>query len=87
MNEDALIQAKSRIDSAAVVVADLTGADPTVYLQVGYAWGKTRPTILILRQGHDAHLEGYPCIVYDKIRDVEAKIAVALDELKAAGLL
>jgi len=87
MNEDALTQAKSRIDSAAVVVADLTGADPTVHLQVGYAWGKARPTILILQKGHEARLEGHQCIVYDKIRDIESKIAEALNGLKSEGLI
>ena len=39
---------RSRIETASVVIADLTGANPNVYLEVGYAWGKGRPTILLV---------------------------------------
>ncbi len=46
---DLLEQIKTRIDTATVVIADLTGADPNVYLQLGYAWGKSRPTILLVK--------------------------------------
>jgi hypothetical protein len=32
-----------------VVIADLSMANPNVYLEVGYAWGRGRPTILLVR--------------------------------------
>ncbi len=38
---------RHKIETAAVVVAELSGANPNVYLEVGYAWGKGRPTILL----------------------------------------
>ena len=41
-----LDEVKSRIESCTVVIADLTWSNPNVYLEVGYAWGKNRPTIL-----------------------------------------
>jgi hypothetical protein len=36
---DILARIKERIKTAAFVVAELTGASPNVYLEVGYAWG------------------------------------------------
>jgi hypothetical protein len=36
---DAMEWVKQRIRSATFVVADLTTANPNVYLEVGYAWG------------------------------------------------
>ena len=48
--EGAIIQRiKERIDTAKVVIADLSMANPNVYLEVGYAWGRGRHTILLVR--------------------------------------
>jgi len=44
---------KKRIPSAALVVADLSTANPNVYLEVGHAWGCGKPTILTVRQTED----------------------------------
>ena len=44
---DILERIKSQIEASAAIIAVLTGANPNVYLEVGYAWGKGRPTILI----------------------------------------
>jgi hypothetical protein len=41
---DILAQVKQKIETTAVVIADLTGANPNVYLEIGYAWGEVRPT-------------------------------------------
>jgi len=34
-----LDQVKKEIESATLVIADITGSNPNVYLKVGYAWG------------------------------------------------
>jgi len=44
---DVLERVKSQIEASTAIIAVLTGANPNVYLEVGYAWGKGRPTILI----------------------------------------
>lgn len=66
----------NRIESAELVVADLSGANPNVYLEVGYAWGRGRQTILLVSSAADlkfdvAHMR---CIIYDSIRDLEEKL-------------
>ncbi len=50
---DILHRLKGRITTADVVIADLTGSNPNVYLEVGYAWGKSVPTLLIAKQGEE----------------------------------
>jgi hypothetical protein len=40
---DVVQRLKERIDAARIVVADLTNANPNVYLEVGYAWGRDIP--------------------------------------------
>jgi hypothetical protein len=86
--EDQLDQIRTRIDSAAVVVADLTGADPRVYLQLGYAWGKGRPTILVIKDGQ-APLIRLPAapIIYKRIKDLESALAQQLDTLRSESQL
>ena len=44
---------KLRIETATLVIADLTGANANVYLEVGYAWGKNRPTLLLAKVGDE----------------------------------
>jgi len=36
---DVLAQIKDRIDSCSLLIAILTGENPNVYLEIGYAWG------------------------------------------------
>ena len=51
-----IVQAmERRIQNAKIVVADISTANPNVYLEVGYAWAARRPTILLC----DA--SGEPC--------------------------
>ena len=47
---------KQRICGATLVIADLTTANPNVYLEVGYAWGCGRPTVLLVRDATDLKL-------------------------------
>lgn len=45
--DDPVEHVRRRIAAARLVVADLSGAHPNVYLQVGYAWGLGTPTVLV----------------------------------------
>jgi hypothetical protein len=77
---DVLERIKSRIETATLVVADLTGSNPNVYLEVGYAWGKGCPTLLLAQEGVELKFDvrGQRCIVYDSIVDLKKKLSVDL---------
>jgi hypothetical protein len=48
---DVIAWVKNRIGSAALVVAGLTAANPNVYLEVGYAWGRGVNTVFVVAHG------------------------------------
>jgi hypothetical protein len=77
-----------RIQSAAFVIADLTTANPNVYLEVGYAWGFRRPTVLLTRDLNDLKFDvrGQRCVIYKRIRDLEENLKRELEAL-VAGIL
>jgi hypothetical protein len=79
---------KKRIQSASVVVADLTDANPNVYLEVGYAWGCGRPTVLLVRDTADLKFDvrGQRCLTYKKIKDLEELLKSELEGLKGTIL-
>lgn len=65
---DVLDWVRKRIDEASFVVADLTTANPNVYLEVGYAWGRKIPTILLVSETNELKFDvhGQRCLVYSK---------------------
>jgi hypothetical protein len=79
---DIVAHMKDRIGRARFVVADLTGANPNVYLEVGYAWGRDVPTILLCREGTEPTFDvrGHRYLVYDSIRQLNEMLT---DEIAA----
>lgn len=82
---DILERIKQKIETATVVVADLTGANANVYLEVGYAWGKGIPTILVSRSADDLGFDvrGQRCLVYKNIKSLELALTKELTEFLA----
>lgn len=82
---DVLERIKERIETAEMVVADLSGGNPNVYLEVGYAWGKGVPTVLIADDADELRfdVQGQRCIPYTTIRDLESKLTAELTQLRA----
>jgi hypothetical protein len=74
---------RERIDTAKVVIADLSMANPNVYLEVGYAWGRGRPTVLLVRDLKELRFDvaSYRCIAYRNIRELESLLARELERL------
>jgi len=81
---DVMNWVKDRIASARLMVADLSSANPNVYLEVGYAWGCRVPTVLLVRDPEELRFDvrGQRCIVYNSIRQLEETLG---DELAALG--
>jgi hypothetical protein len=75
---------RERIASASVIVADLTGANPNVYLEVGYAWGKDKPVILVTNAAEKTAFDvrGHKRLEYSSIRELEEKLGAELKALK-----
>lgn len=75
---------KNRIETAELVIADLSGANPNVYLEVGYAWACGRSTVLVARDPAELKFDtqGQRCLIYKNIKDLEQKLG---NELKVLG--
>jgi len=81
---DVIAWVKERIDSARLLVADLSTANPNVYLEVGYAWGKGIPTVLVARDTADLRFDvkGQRCLVYNNsIKKLEESLTKELKNL------
>jgi hypothetical protein len=81
---DILELIKRRIGKASLVIADLTTTNPNVYLEVGYAWGIGKSTVLIAQDADDLKFDvkGQKCIIYSGIRELEEKLSEELMGLK-----
>ena len=78
---------KGRIETASAVIADLTGENPNVHLELGYAWGKGVPSILIAQQISELcfDLRDQRCIEYRTIKALEVSLTQELAKMKSNG--
>ena len=82
---DVIAWVKERIGSARLLVADLSTANQNVYLEVGYAWGKEIPTVLLAHDEKDLKFDvkGQRCLFYgNSIQKLEKLLT---DELQRLG--
>ncbi|MDX2161752.1 MAG: hypothetical protein SF162_10535 [bacterium] len=90
---DIFDQIKFRIETAAVVIGVLDNLNPNVFLEIGYAMGKTRPTILVVhKQMLDERklpfdLMGQRCIGYENIKDLKRLLMHELEQLRQQGVV
>lgn len=80
---DVLEWIKKRIATAHLVIAELSGANPNVYLEVGYAWGCGRKTVLLAKKGEELKFDtkGQRCLFYDNIKHLEEILRDYLEKL------
>jgi len=78
---------RDQIEQSVLVVGVLTGANPNVCLEVGYAWGKGRPTVLVADDPETLPFDvrGHRVIGYDSIHDLERKFASELAALRQSN--
>jgi hypothetical protein len=85
---DVLSQITSRLRSGNGVLALLTDANPNVFLEIGFAGGTGKPTVLIAEK--DAPLpfdvRGQKCIQYTSIANLRSLLTKELPILKAEGV-
>jgi hypothetical protein len=84
---DILEKIKQGIHTAAAAVVELTGSNSNVHLELGYAWGRSIPTVLLLREGGDLcfDVRGQKCLTYRTIKDLEVSLTAELRRLKENG--
>ena len=75
---------KERIANADFVIADLSTANPNVYLEVGYAWGLNKKTVLLIKDVEELEFDtrGQRCLTYSTIKDLETKLKQEIGSLK-----
>ncbi len=75
---------KKRIQASDLVVADLTTANPNVYLEVGFAWGSKKPTILLIKNIEDLKFDVmmHKCIRYKHITNLQELLTLELENFK-----
>lgn len=83
---DVMEWVRNRIKSATLVVAELSDANPNVYLEVGYAWACDVPTVLIVNNVGQLKFDvkGQRCLVYDRIKVLEECLTKELADLLKA---
>jgi hypothetical protein len=85
---DIMMWVKHRISTATLVVADLSSANPNVYLEVGYAWGCNVATILLAKDPSDLkfNVSGHRHIIYKSIKQLEESLARELKMLLGGNI-
>jgi hypothetical protein len=82
---DVMDWVRSRISSSRLIIADLTGANPNVYLEVGFAWALRVPTVLLVEKTEDLRFDvrGQRVIEYKgSIRSLEQRLDAELQSLQ-----
>ena len=82
-NENILEVIQDRIRQCDVVVADMSGRNPNVFYEIGYARALGRPTILLCRKGETVpfDLQSINYIGYASIVDLRERLERRLKSL------
>jgi len=84
---DVLRQIHDGIRNAKLVIADLSGARPNVYLEVGYALGQDVPVLFLARHGEPLHFDvsTQRCIYYKTIIQLRSDLEKLIHDLYGPG--
>jgi hypothetical protein len=84
---DIMERVKLRIKQADLVLADLTQANANVYLEVGYAWGCGKQTVLLVQDANELKFDvkSQRCLVYSGIKELEELLQKELENIPLQG--
>jgi hypothetical protein len=85
---DVVSKIKNDIGNSSGVIALLNERNPNVYLEVGYALAKKKPTILVIKAGQKPafDLAGQKIVVYKNIFDLRTTLTKEIENLKEKGV-
>jgi hypothetical protein len=85
---DIATEIKRRIEQYDGLIALLNGANPNVFLEIGYPWAKEKPTLLLAKEGQELPFDvrGQRCIYYKNIADLRTKLKSELGQLQSNGV-
>jgi hypothetical protein len=72
---------RSQIEAASVVIAEVTAPNPNVFLEVGYAWGRSVPTLFITKgepEGVPFDVRAHQLFTYSSISDLKRRLGAAI---------
>lgn len=75
----------NQIAKADLIIADMTGKNPNVFYEVGYAHALNKPTILLTQKSEDIpfDLKDYPHIIYNNsIKNIKSELPRRIDWYK-----
>lgn len=86
---DVMAKMRERIESAAVIIGDLSGANPNVYFEIGYAFGRGQPTILVARSGEQLPFDvrGVRCLIYKSAKNLADMLEPEIEALQRGRTL
>jgi hypothetical protein len=85
---DVIEYMKDRISSATILLAEVSSRNPNVYLEIGFAWGRGIPTVLLCSDNCEDlafDIRGQRVIKYGRIKDLEAKLTTELGDLLSSS--
>jgi len=83
---DILARIRKGIETASIVIADLTHARPNVYLEVVSAWGHGTRVIFLARKREELqfNVSGHQCIYYGKFSQLATELKQLLRGLEVS---
>lgn len=86
---DVISEIKNRIAASSGVVALMNGHNANVFLEIGYAWAKEKPAILVIKRGEKPPFDvrSHRYIDYGSISELRQRLTTEIAELKKVGVL
>jgi len=83
---DILVRIKEGIETASLVIADLSESRPNVYLEVGYAWGRSVPVIFVAKKNQRLEFDvmNHRCVFYGNFRKFAEDLETLIRGIAAA---